>query len=182
MRSITTLLMTAVVLISCNTEPTLIKPEQDITSLVITATPEDGGPVAVFTMTDPDGYLASEPIITADSIRAMVPYTLVLEAKNETISPTEDLVAKIMANDTLYQWFYILTDINGASTYKDVDQNNKPLGIKSALGFVATGEGTMNTRLKIDLNKSKTGISQNDPSQAGGRTLIDISFPIKVVQ
>jgi hypothetical protein len=68
----------------------------------------------------------------------------------------------------------------GTFVYADSDVNGKPIGMSFTF---TTGNGNVNSAssffiLRNFLNKSASGVSSGDITNAGGSTVAEVSFPI----
>lgn len=170
-----------IMLNACKKE-TIIEEEQElITTVKLTLTPTTGGAAKVFIFNDLDGSGGNAPLITApDTIHANTNYTGSIEFLDESKSPAVAITSEIQTEGTVHQVFYQVTNANININYTDTDTNGKPIGLKTAIITGGASNGTLKITLRHEPNKSATGVSTGDISNAGGETDVEISFPVKI--
>ena len=80
-----------------------------------------------------------------------------------------------------HQVFYQLLSSLGTVTYTDTDVNGNPIGLSFTLTTGNSGgSGNLTVTLRHKLNKTATGVTAGDITNAGGSTDAEVSFPIQV--
>lgn len=174
-------LLTVSTIVSCKKEtPETPHEHEVITTLKYTLTPADSGTVVVLTFKDLDGEGGNEPIITGGTLAANTAYTGAIKLLNESETPVEDMTAEIKEEDKEHQFFFVSTITGVSVSYDDQDADGKPVGLKTKLTTGAAGNGNLKVTLKHEPNKSASGVSSGDITNAGGETDIEVTFPINV--
>lgn len=161
-------------------DPVVEPPEEIITTLTYTLTPVSGGQTVVLSFQDLDGDGGNAPTVTGGTLAANTIYQGSIELLNESEEPAEDITAEVRELDLEHQFFFSTT-VNGlAVTYSDVDANNNPLGLTTSVTTTDAGNGTLTVVLRHEPNKSASGVSDGDITNAGGETDIEVTFDITV--
>lgn len=176
------LLATLLVFSSCDKDddPVVVNDEEVITTLNYTLTPNGGGDVVVLSFEDKDGDGGNSPVITGGTLAANTTYNGSLELLNESESPAEDITEEIMEEDEDHQFFFQSTVSNLSVAYNDKDADNNPVGLNSLLTTGGAASGTLTITLRHEPNKSGSGVSGGDITNAGGETDIEVVLPITV--
>jgi len=179
--TLSTLVITS--LFACKKEkedPVIPNEEEVITTFTYTLTPVGGGDAVVLKFKDLDGDGGNAPVITVDTLRTNTNYDGALTLLNETESPAEDITEEVKEEDKEHQFFFVsnTTDVN--VSYDDQDADGNPVGLKSKVTTMAAANGTLKVTLRHEPNKSGSGVSQGDITNAGGETDIEVTFPIFV--
>ncbi len=168
----------ALVLSACSNDddntPDEVNEEEVITTLILTLTPEGGGPTVTFTSRDADGDGPAAPELTvAGDLNADTTYTAAIVFLNETEDPAENVTIEVLEEADEHQVFYIPGGgLNITPTYLDGDGDGNPLGV--LMGF-ETGDasiGTFTVVLRHEPNKPNDGTL----ADAGGETDIEATF------
>ena len=179
---ITTVLVATLILSSCSKDddPVIPNEEEVITTLEYTLTPNGGGTTVVLSFQDLDGDGGNAPIITGGTLDSNKTYTGALVLLNEQETPAEDITAEIQEEDEEHQFFF-QTNITGLTVaYTDQDANGNPLGLQTTVTTTNAGTGTLTVILRHEPNKSASGVSDGDITNAGGETDIEVIFNITV--
>lgn len=166
---------------SCDKDdPEIPHEEELITTLIYTLTPLEGGESIVFSFKDLDGDGGEEPLITTGPLEVNKTYRGSVQVRNDVENPVEDITVEIAEESAAHQFFYSITTDEVNITYYDADENGYPVGLSTLLttGNVATGQLTIT--LRHEPNKSASGVSSGDISNAGGETDIEVTFPLNV--
>lgn len=167
------------VITSCNNDATLVNEEEVITTVTTTLT--GGGQTIILTSKDIDGDGPSAPNVTvSENLVSGVTYNGTITFKNELVSPAEDITIEVEEEGVDHQLFYQLTSSLGTVTYDDVDVNGKPIGLVFRLLTRVKGNGDLIITLRHLPNKSATGVSDGDITNASGNTDAIITFPLTV--
>ena len=165
---------TLLVLTSCSKDddPIIPNEEEVITTLEYTLTPSDGGTVVVLSFQDLDGDGGNAPIITGGTLDSNKTYTGALVLLNEQETPAEDITTEIQEEDEDHQFFF-QTNIAGLTVaYTDQDANGNPLGLQSTITTTDAGNGTLSVVLRHEPNKSASGVSGGDITNAGEKLIL----------
>lgn len=145
---------------------------------------QDGIPTGedplIFSWVDSDGDGPGTPVIETILLESNQYYELSLQLLDESKTPAEDITSEIQEEDEEHQFFFTLTGIIGDIAYADEDRNGKPIGITSILTTEGAGEGSLNIVLKHQPDKNAPGVEGGNPSNAGGDTDLDITFPVTI--
>lgn len=160
--------------------PTPEEEVQEISTLRYTLIDPGANQTKVFYYQDLDGSSGANPTITTDTLDANALYFGSLELLNENANPTENISEAIEKSKTDYQFFFIINDANAALQYADGDANNNPVGLFTALKTNSSSSGTFVINLQYKPNKLATGVSDGNLLNAGGRTNIQVTFPIVI--
>lgn len=175
-------LLAGITLVSCGEDEAEIMEAEPrtITSLRYILGTSGGNPPVEFSYSDPDGDGGADPVITGGVLAANAIYFGDLKLLNETASPTEDINALINAAREDHQFFFLPSNLDLTITYADVDDNNNPIGLFTALTTGASGTGTLTISLQRGLNKFGEGVADGQINNAGGTTDIQVQFPITI--
>ena len=161
-------------------DPIIPNEEELITSLNYRLTPAGGGADVLFSFQDSDGDGGNAPSITEGKLKSMTSYTGSIELLNETENPAEDITEEVQEEDEEHQLFY-QTSVAGLDIeYNDLDANSQPLGLSTVLTTNEVGSGTLTIVLRHEPNKSASGVSSGDITNAGGETDIEVTFNLVV--
>jgi hypothetical protein len=165
---------------ACEKTPIIPNGEEVITTLRYSLSPSGGGTPVVLTFQDLDGDGGNSPIITGGTLEANQTYTGTLTLLNETVDPVDNISTEVEEEDADHQFFFESTVSGLSIQYTDMDDDGNPLGLSSTLTTTTAGSGTLKITLRHEPNKSATGVSTGDISNAGGETDIEVSFNITV--
>ncbi|MDC7998238.1 type 1 periplasmic binding fold superfamily protein [Gilvibacter sediminis] len=171
-------IVATLVLSACSNDddntPEEVNEEEVITTLILTLTPEGGGPTVTFQSQDLDGDGPGAPVLTVTGqLEANTTYTSTIGFLNETEDPAENITLEVIEEADEHQVFYIAGGaLNLTSTYLDGDGDGNPLGV--LMGF-ETGDaslGNLTVVLRHEPNKPNDGTL----ADAGGETDIEAVF------
>ena len=185
LKNLSILFISALVFTACSSDddnPEPVNEEEVITTLTATLTPTGGGTSITFQTKDLDGDGPNNPVVSVSgALAANTTYNGTLELLNETESPAESINEEIEEEDDEHQFFYQVTNSLATFTYDDFDGDSNPVGLDFTVTTSATtGTGTLTITLRHEPNKSATGVSEGDISNAGGETDIQAVFDISV--
>ncbi|MBU2952084.1 type 1 periplasmic binding fold superfamily protein [Tamlana agarivorans] len=150
--------------------------EEELVTTVIYAL-TNGNDVVTLTFQDLDGeggndgtYIVSGPF-TANTF-----YSGRITLLNETESPAEDVTEEVEHEGDEHEFFYISTPNDITILKTDVDDDGNPIGIETTLKTGDAGTGSLTIILKHEPNKP----NNDTPTDAGGSTDIEVTFPITV--
>lgn len=174
-------------------EPEEENPEEVITDVNLTFTPEGGGAAVTAAAQDPDGD-GPLPLQVSSDIQLIenTTYTLSMELLNaENPNDVEDITEEIREEDDEHMFFFGWTDgLFGSPTgdgnidnradavnYLDQDGSGLPVGLSTSWSTDNTGSGTFRVVLKHQPDGLKTAAS----SSTDGDTDVDITWNIAVI-
>ena len=156
-----------------------VNEEEVITTVSLTLT--GGGQVIALTSRDLDGDGPNPPAVTASgNLAPNITYTGAVAFLNETQSPAGDITLEVAEEGVDHQVFYQLAAGLGTITYTDLDLNGKPIGLSFTLTTGNVGAGNLTVTLRHLPNKSASGVTTGDITNAGGATDAYVSFPVTV--
>lgn len=171
-------LVAIVVLNSCGKDdpPVIVTPSIDtITTFRLLMFPDLDKPFQI-SYRDIDGDGPIDPIIVTDEGAANTGYRSELTLLDETVVPENDINAEILAESVNYQVFYVGNGIDFTLDYEDEDANGDPIGLKTRITFGDAADGSMT----IIVRSNPTKNFSNDPNQAGGTTVAEVTIPLKI--
>ena len=174
-------LMASLIFTACEKDdPKIPNGEELITTLNYTIIPAGGGTAIILSFQDLDGDGGIAPIITGGTLAANQTYSGTLELLNESTSPTADITEEVEAEDEDHQFFFQSNVSDLTINYDDQDADGNPVGLSSTLTTGAATSGSITIVLRHEPNKSASGVSDGDITNAGGETDIEVTFPIDV--
>lgn len=185
LKNLSVLFISALVFTACSSDddnPEAVNEEEIITTLTATLTPVGGGSIITLETQDLDGDGPTAPTINVSgALAANTTYNGTLELLNETESPAESINEEILEENDEHQFFFQVTNSLATFTYKDLDDDDNPVGLEFTVTTGATtGTGTLTITLRHEPSKSATGVSDGDITNAGGETDIQAVFNISV--
>jgi hypothetical protein len=168
--------------ISCVPQDPVIPNEEElITTLKLTLKPMYGGEEVVLSFLDIDGDGGTQPQTDGGSLQANTTYIGIISLSNETTAPITDITQEVKNEGLDHQFFYVTSNgINLNINYDDTDSEGNPIGIKTVLMTGSNSNGQLTITLKHEPNKTATGVSDGDISNAGGETDIEVTFDVEV--
>lgn len=167
---------------SCSNEDTVVNEEEVITTVTTTLT--GGGQVITLTSRDLDGDGPNAPVVTVSgNLTAGTTYQGSTTFSNELADPIEDITAEIEEENLDHQVFYFLSSALGTVTYDptDLDSEGNPIGLHFTFVAGASGTtGTLTVTLRHLPNKTVSGVSGGDITNAAGNTDAEVYFPLTV--
>lgn len=166
---------------ACGDDDTMIEnPEEVITTLTYTLTPDGGGNTVVFSFVDLDGDGGNAPVLMTDNLQANTTYQGAIALLNESESPAEDIGEEVAEEDLEHQLFYVSTVPGLTVSYSDADSEGNPVGLETTLVTGDAGTGTLTIILRHEPDKSATGVAEGSIANAGGETDIEVVFDVIV--
>jgi len=129
---------------------------------------------------DLDGDGGVEPTITGGSLEANHTYVGLVGLLNESETPAENITEEILEEDLEHQFFFQSSISDLSVSYNDSDSEGNPLGLGTTISTGSPATGTLTVTLRHEPNKTASGVSDGDISNAGGETDIEVAFPIDV--
>ena len=165
---------------SCSNDDAPVNEEEVITT--VTTTLVGGGQTITLTSRDLDGDGPNAPVITVSgNLTAGTTYTGSTTFLNELENPAEDITVEVEEEGADHQVFYQLPSSIGTVTYTDTDANGRPIGLNFTLVAGTSGStGTLTVTLRHLPNKTASGVSGGDITNAGGNTDAAVSFSVAV--
>lgn len=181
-------LLVTITFASCNKDdaaapfPLPINEEEVITTVTAVYTPQGGGTAVTLRSRDLDGNGPNAPIVTVSSAFDLnKTYDGLVTILNETKNPAGDITTEVKQEAVDHQLFYqktgTLPNVTYSSNVSNFDVNGKPLGLQSVFSTTTAATGSLTITLRHLLNKSGTGVSGGDITNAGGATDFVITFP-----
>lgn len=175
--------ISAITFASCSDDenPTPTNEEEVITTMTVTLSPASGSDVVLKTQ-DLDGDGPNAPVVTVSgNLLANTTYSGTILLENETEDPAENITTEVAEEADEHQFFYSATGITPTFTYTGAnDSNGNPVGITFSLATGDAGSGTLTFTLRHEPNKTASGVSGGDITNAGGETDIEASFNVTV--
>jgi len=171
------------VAVACNSDdPEPVNEEELITTLNVTFTnTQDATDVVMASFTDLDGPGGTDGTTVNPTLSANATYTVTVEFLNEEETPAEDITAEVSEEDDEHQVFYIAgTGLNFTYAYGDQDGDGNPLGLTGTATTGAASTGTLNVVLVHEPEKTASGVSSGDITNAGGEEDIRVPFTVTV--
>lgn len=160
--------------------PAPVNEQEVITTMNVTLT-DGNGTQKTLSITDDDGDGPNAPVISTDDLDANTIYQGTVEFLNELESPVEDITAEVDEEDEEHQVFYVPSSgLNVTVSYNDQDANGNPLGLDFELTTGDASGGTLTVSLIHEGDKNAAGVSDGDPTNAGGETDIQAAFPVSI--
>jgi hypothetical protein len=165
---------------SCSNDDAPVNEEEVITT--VTTTLVGGGQTITLTSRDLDGDGPNAPVVTiSGNLVAGTTYTGSTRFLNELESPAEDITVEVEEEGADHQVFYQLPSTIGTVTYTDTDTNGKPIGLNFTLVAGTSGStGTLTVTLRHLPNKTASGVSGGDITNAGGNTDAAVNFSVAI--
>lgn len=168
---------------SCNDDDTIAPPvtneEELITTVKVTLT--NGSNSIILQSKDLDGDGPNAPVVTASgNLAANTTYSGTIQFLNESVNPVDNITEEILAEDEDHQVFYQLASGLGTLTYTDLDSNNKPVGLAFSYQTTSANSGNLIVTLRHLPNKSASGVSTGDITNAGGSTDAQVTLPVTI--
>lgn len=162
-------------------DPEPVNEEELITTVELTFTNDnDASDVVTASFIDLDGEGGNDPIIDNISLMANATYTLTVKFLNEEETPAEDITEEVEEEDEDHQVFYVATGAEFTYAYGDQDSNQNPLGLTGTVTTGAASNGTLQVILIHEPNKTASGVSAGDITNAGGEADIDVTFNLSI--
>lgn len=139
-----------------------------------------GGDTIRLRYQDLDGPGGDTPIVEGGTLVANGIYFGEIKISDESISPSDDLTIDIEDDRSNFQFFFISDGLNITTNYADVDDENNPVGLFTAINTGDASSGNLIVNLQSGPNKSSQGVAQGQIDNAGGRTVIQANFPITI--
>jgi hypothetical protein len=182
-------LIATLLLVGCGDDPEPPNEEELITTMIVTLTPQDGGPTVTLNFKDLDGDGPGAPVFTyspntggenpAAILAASTVYNATIELLNEAENPVENITEEIEDEADEHLFCFTHTGLNLTFDYADTEADY--LGSGSAVVGLATtwttGEASSGT-VKIIL-RHQPGTKTGD-CPGSGETDIEVTFNIVI--
>ena len=171
-----------VVIQSCEKEDPVIPNEEElITTVNFTLISTDNQDTVVMRFKDEDGPGGNPPVVVDGTLMANKTYSGSIELLNELETPPEDITEEVKDEAEEHQFFFVLSTATlGTISYKDQDMNGDPIGLATEWMTQGNASGTLTIILRHEPDKSAQGVSDGDPTNAGGETDIEVTFDVLV--
>ena len=174
-----TILVLAVLLISCEPkDPDITNGEELITTLIYEVTDTNSGEISEFVFRDLDGDDGNDPVITVPVLKSNSSYSGSIMLLNESVDPTESVDEEVAEEDLDHQLFFDSEVLTVA--YADTDSEGNPIGLESTFSTGDAGTGTLKITLRHKPSKDAEGVKDNDITNAGGETDIEVTFDVSI--
>jgi hypothetical protein len=171
-------------IIGCRKEPrTPVNENELITTLKITFTDSaDPGQIYTFQFQDLDGEGGAPASVDSVFLPKGVVFNAELLLLDERNYPPDTTNIEIEEENTLHQFFYqSFPEMISGFVYKNFDDDGMPLGLQFRCQTPGNaGAGTLRIILIHEGNKDGTGVSNNDATNAGGSTDMQVDFPVRI--
>lgn len=161
-------------------DPVLINEAELITTVKVIFTDTLTAQNYIFKWEDLDGDGASQPIITSDTLPKNTYLTAQIELWNKQSNPEENITTEVEEEGIAHQFFYSVSPdtLLQYFTYKDTDEDGKPIGLIFSCKSNGTGgEGMFKLILRHLPDKFASGVSTGDITNANGETDVEIEYP-----
>jgi hypothetical protein len=152
--------------------------EELITTLIYTLTDPLTNETYELSFQDLDGDGGNDAIVSEDVLKSNTAYTGEISLLNETETPVESVDEEVAEEDLDHQLFFISDDLTFA--YTDSDSEGNPLGLSTTMATGDAGATSLTIVLKHKPEKSASGVSDNDITNAGGDTDIEVTFNVVI--
>jgi hypothetical protein len=165
---------------SCSNDDAPVNEEEVITT--VTTTLSGGGQIITLTSRDLDGDGPNAPVVSVSgNLVAGRTYSGSTTFLNELENPVEDITGEVEEEGADHQVFYQLPSSIGTVTYSDTDTNGRPVGLNFTLVAGTAGStGTLTVTLRHLPNKTASGVSSGNITNAGGNTDAAVTFSLAV--
>jgi len=178
------LALSALVFTSCSDDddaPQVINEEEVITTMTVTLADANGN-VRTLTVVDADGDGPTPPVTNVDDLDANTTYSGSVVFLNQLEDPAENITEEVAEEDEEHQVFYVPSSgLNITVDYNDQDPNGNPLGLDFTLTTGDASSGTLTVTLVHEGNKDADGVSDGDPTNAGGEVDIEKAFEVEIL-
>ncbi len=188
MKQLILVLFVAITFASCKKDDDPIVPvqppaneEEVITTLVLTFTDIDSFEDHVFRFTDLDGDGGNAPVIEVEDLPGNRDFAVFISLLNESVSPTQNITTQIEDELEQHQFFFQTVGVNLTMSYGDEDANLQPVGLINNSMTLSPSTGTLKVTLRHNPDKSASGVSSGDITNAGGDTDIEVTFPVVII-
>ena len=169
------LFATMLLLVACgddDADPVDEHEEELITTVRLTFTEGDQTFSADWQDADGDGALA--PVVDEIELEAGKTYAVTLDVLNESETPAESITDEIKTEKEEHQFFFVVSEgLNLTVAYDDEDGDGNPVGLSNTFTAGDASTGSLTVILKHEPNKTAAGVSDGDPTNAGGETDIE---------
>ena len=183
LKKISIAIITLLFISSCSDDdtPIVVVEEEVITTMTATLTPVGGGTPVIMQTRDLDGDGPDAPVITNPvNLAANTVYNGSIELLNELESPAEDITKEVEELDDEHQFFFQASNSIATFAYTDMDGDGNPVGLSFTLTTGDAGTGKVTVTLIHEPNKSASGVSDGDSTNAGGEEDISETFNVIV--
>ncbi len=178
-RLIRVILILTGLICSCKSEdPVPVNEEELITTLIYELTPAEGGEIVTYKFTDLDGDGGNPPLIESGKLKPFKEYTCKIILLDETKNPPLIISSEVAEEADEHQFFYGINAANLNILYADKDNNGNPVGLITNATTESASAGTLTISLRHEPDKTASGVSDGDITNAGGETDIEVTFDI----
>lgn len=160
--------------------PPIVNEEEVITTMIFAFTGQGGADDKELRFTDADGDGGGVPVFDLDTLQAASDYSASIILLNETADPVDTISNEVLEEGTDHQFFFQATGSDITFVYADADANGAPIGLATNATTGTPSVGTVKVTLRHQPDKSGSGVSGGDISNAGGETDIEVTFPLVI--
>ena len=166
---------------SCDDDPEPENPEELITTVLLTLSPDGAGTPVVFSFQDLDGEGGNAATITTDPLAANTTYSAAVTLLNETESPVENITEEVEEEDDEHQFFLLPSaNLKLDWSYLDQDADGHPVGLLLQVVTKEASSGDLTLILRHLPDKGASGVAEGNIDNAGGETDIEVTFPVTI--
>ena len=174
-------LLLVFVFYSCKSDdPQPVNEEELITTIIYELTDTSTGEVATLKFTDLDGEGGNPPVQEGGNLRAAHSYTGKITLLDESKTPPINITEEVEEEAEDHQFFYQTHSANLIISYADIDDAGYPVGLLTDVVSGSASEGTLILILRHMPDKSASGVSDGDITNAGGETDIEVAFDVVI--
>ena len=161
--------------------------EEQIKSMFLVLTPENGGNRIVLSFLDNDGLGGQDALVNSATLLENTTYSAQLYiqqmASNDNAKLEHVIVTTtIIAQPELHQVFYISKEgLKLEAEYTDADENGNPVGLETIIRTGLASEGSLQLIIIHAPNKSGNQVSEGIVDNAGGKTDLETAFNIVIL-
>lgn len=160
--------------------PPIVNEEEVITTMILSFDGQAGVADKELRFTDPDGDGGAAPFFNLDTLQDFSSYNVSITLLNETVTPADTISNEVLEEGTDHQFFFQPGAVNVSVVYSDTDLNGQPIGLQSGWTVGAASSDSIRVTLRHEPNKSASGVSDGDITNAGGETDIEVKFPLVI--
>jgi len=176
------LAMATALLSSCKKDDLIIPNEEElITTLNYTLVSQSTSDTVLLSFVDLDGPGGNDPVITGGTLTPNTMYDGTIEVLNEQTLPAEDITEEVIEEAKEHQFFFLNAGgLDLIPSYTDTDADGNPLGVTTTISTNSNSSGQLTVILRHEPNKSASGVSQGEITNAGGETDIEVVFDVDI--
>lgn len=175
------ILMTGLLISSCEKDTAEENPEEVITTMKLTLVPVGGGTTLTYQFDDPDGPGGTAPTQDEIVLAPSKTYNVSIQLLNKTVTPAEDITTEVKEEADAHRFYYENSPGSSISiTGLDNDPNGVPLGVTSTWTTGVAANGSLKVTLRhypaVPPNKAMADLVNSSKSN----TDVEVVFITKV--